>query len=136
MRLLAFTFAAALLAACPGPPPTPTPTLADIEAQVFKGSCDFGPCHTKSYNAGALVLQTDAGIDVAKALIGADCALAAARDAGYKRVICGDSAHSFLYLKLTGQLDAGMGAPMPYNNDPLPADRIAMVKAWIDGNCP
>ena len=47
----------------------------------------------------------------------------------------GDSSNSYLYLKLKGtHLEAGgAGVQMPKGQDPLSADDLALVKAWIDG---
>lgn len=44
----------------------------------------------------------------------------------------GDSSRSYLIDKLTG---VGMcsGSRMPRSDAPWPADRIALVRAWIDG---
>jgi len=48
-----------------------------------------------------------------------------------KRVAPSDSAHSYLYEKLTHAQPAS-GGQMPLGANPLPSDQIALIKTWID----
>jgi hypothetical protein len=51
-------------------------------------------------------------------------------------VVCGDSASSFLYQAITGQITAPPFL-MPYDRtEPLPASETAHVAVWIDAGCP
>ncbi|MCP4807689.1 MAG: hypothetical protein GY913_27110 [Proteobacteria bacterium] len=50
----------------------------------------------------------------------------------------GDPENSYLFLKLEGtHVDAGgAGARMPKGQDPLSAEELALVEAWIDAGAP
>jgi hypothetical protein len=48
-----------------------------------------------------------------------------------KRVQPGDSAHSYMYEKISKAQPAS-GGQMPLGADPLPSDQMALIKTWID----
>lgn len=78
---------------------------------------------------------TDAAISYA-ALINVDPTNSTARAAGSKRVVPGDPSKSFLLDKLTGNMQFGEGDRMPQNADPLSADRIQLIRRWIQAGAP
>jgi hypothetical protein len=51
-----------------------------------------------------------------------------------QRINPGSAALSYLVAKLEGRQDqvGGSGDPMPLGNFPLPAQQIALIRAWID----
>jgi hypothetical protein len=131
------------LAGCGGPAP-PT-RFSDISAQVFKISCEFSSCHSTAGKGGHLVLDTDAYAN----LVGVPAHNPQANSEGKLRVAPGDSANSFLYIKLTlppgpGGLcpttseepDAGYAGCMPQTSTKLDPGVIDGIKQWIDQGAP
>jgi hypothetical protein len=56
----------------------------------------------------------------------------ALEDPNYLRVVVGDPAKSFLYLKVAGFApEAQVGGRMPLRQPPLPAAQIALIRNWI-----
>ncbi len=117
-----------LLTAC-ATDPTPTdtavplePTLTNVQAEVFGPSCAFSGCHGDGKGSAHLSLKQ--GVAYAN-LVG----IAADGDATQTRVIPGDAEGSYLVMKLE---DASgiTGDVMP--STPLDADRIQLVRDWID----
>ncbi len=47
-------------------------------------------------------------------------------------IVCGNAAGSRLVARITGQVPP----QMPRGAAPLPADQIAAIQAWINGQCP
>jgi hypothetical protein len=106
-----------------GPTPTATPSgqpvaFATIEA-MFVGAC--GGCHPP---AQGMMMQPG---KVYASIVN----VPAVEDKALMRVKPGDSASSYLYLKIS-QAKPPTGARMPRGQPPLSADEIATVKAWID----
>jgi hypothetical protein len=81
-------------------------------APIFKESCNV--CHAGDQPQGQLKLDTLAGV-FHGGIAG-------------KAVIPGNAKESHLYRRLTGEDQP----QMPFGMDPLAADKIAKVKAWID----
>jgi Copper type II ascorbate-dependent monooxygenase, C-terminal domain len=129
---------AAGLAACgdgggsPGGAPQ-TATFERIQNEVFNVSCSADSCHSSVGQAGGLILEEGYSWD---ALSDQDPANHAARVHGMKRVWPGDPSRSFLIAKLTNNLAAGEGFPMPYNATPLDEATIEVLKAWIEAGAP
>jgi hypothetical protein len=132
MRLayLALSLAVAPLAACSTEAHVVTnPTFADVRA-VFKTSCVFSSCHAASAHMGGLDLE----IDPYDGLINATPSNKAAKAEGWKRVVPGDDAKSFLVFKLAlpGASDPDYGDRMPdVTGEPLPSDEIDLVRRWV-----
>jgi len=98
------------------------PTLTNVQAEVFGPSCAFSGCHGDGKGSANLSLKQ--GVAYAN-LVG----IAADGDATQTRVIPGDAEGSYLVMKLE---DASgiTGDVMP--STPLDADRIQLVRDWID----
>ena len=110
------------------------PTFSEVRSQVFQPSCNFSSCHNATSRAGGLDLQTSPHA----ALVGADPMLAEAKADGMKRVVAGDLAKSFLYVKLTlpSASDARYGFRMPQTNTPPEPSQVDLVKRWIEAGAP
>ncbi len=78
-------------------------------------------CHSARSALGGLDLETDPSV-----------VLEATSASGEPYVVPGDAAASFLYRKLSGDLQGGEGTVMPPSGSP-PAEVLDMVAAWIDG---
>lgn len=105
---------------------TTTASLKSLKQEYFGGSCAFSSCHAGAKPAGGLDL---AAADVHAELVGVFSASKAA--AGKMRVAAGNSAKSFLYLKVHQPPDnlwmpPGMDGPLD------PQCSIAALKLWID----
>jgi hypothetical protein len=126
------------LAACGdsggGSPAAPrTPTFQRIQHEIFDVSCSADSCHSSVGNAGGLILEEGYSWDQ---LMNHTPSNRAAAAHGMLRVAPGDTAHSFLLAKLTNNLAAGEGVPMPYNAAPLDDATIAVLEAWIAAGAP
>ena len=100
-----------------GSTPT-TATFQRIQTEVFDVSCSSDSCHSSVGQAGGLVLDAGSSWD---ALMEQPPTNPYAADHGFMRVMRGNSERSFLFAKLTNNLAAGEGLPMPYNAAPLDA---------------
>jgi hypothetical protein len=113
----------------PAPPPTPpddTLNFAKVTKEVLNESNCGGPlCHTATA-AGFKLGSNDALYAelVGQMAAGSECA-----NKGHIRVVAGDSASSLLYLKLTAP---PCGDKMPQDPAMLAAEKIDLVKQWID----
>jgi hypothetical protein len=101
-----------------------SPTLTSLASDVFAGACTASGCHGASAPAAALDLS---GTDLAARLIGQ-----ASTCDGWPLVVAGDADSSLLVRKLTGDVPAECGDPMPPAGGLLPAKKVACVRAWID----
>jgi hypothetical protein len=106
-------------------------TFDRIRKQIFAQSCALSTCHDSEANQGNLILLPNSAygniVNVAPFSSGA------AADS-LLRVTPGDETTSFLYLKLTGDLESNYGDPMPYQKPALDADLIEIVRLWIIGD--
>lgn len=108
-----------------GEDPPAAVTFVEVRERVLEASCAFMACHSGASPAGMLGLQ---GEDAHAQLI-ADSPMA-----GKPRVVPGDSASSYLMEKLSAPMPA-FGDPMP-PPAPLEAERLELVRAWIDDGAP
>ena len=121
-----------ILVACPGDggdsdtakTDLPPDSLAAIQAETFTVSCAFAGCHGGADPAEDLDLT--AGRAHAS-LVNVE----SPEKEGAIRVVPGDHAASYLYLKLTADPSIE-GDPMPTSSGLDPA-RLANIVAWIDG---
>lgn len=111
----------------------PRATFARIQTEIFDVSCSSNSCHSSVGQAGGLVLE--AGSSWA-ALMGQPPTNPFAANRGFMRVMRGVPERSFLLAKLTNNLAAGEGKPMPYNAAPLDAATIEILAAWIAAGAP
>lgn len=108
-----------------------TGTFDRIRKQVFVQSCATSGCHDSEGNQGGLILLPNAAygnlVNVTPFSSGAAADL-------LKRVTPGDEAMSFLYLKLTGELEPNYGDRMPKDEGPLDPELIEIIRLWIIGD--
>jgi len=106
-------------------------TFDRIRDQVFAQSCSLSGCHDSEGNEGDLILLAGAAygniVDVTPNNP------AAAGDL-LKRITPGDPAASFLYRKLTGDLEMDYGDPMPLEGDDVDPELIEIIRLWILGD--
>jgi hypothetical protein len=107
-------------------------TFATIERTVFAASCTSASCHGASHSGGLGLTRGEAYAS----LVGVAPSNPDAQVAGKLRVAPGDTPRSFLLDKLTGNLAAGEGSPMPYVGSRLPAKSIDLVRRWIAAGAP
>ena len=118
--LLAVT-SALVFVAC-GPPPAPK--FSELQTKVFAPSCNFSTCHVAA-GGGAGGLKLEATVSYQQ-LVNSP----ATGTAGRTRVVPGDLKLSYLIEKLTSATPAA-GVRMPQGGDPLEAERLDLIKAWI-----
>jgi hypothetical protein len=150
MRIVLITLVA--LAGCGEavmPCDTSMVTFSELKSNVFGAgpvnpkSCTFSSCHDHEANPqGMLDLQTDPYT----ALVGATPTDAAAAAKGWKRVVAGDTANSYLHYKLnlSAACDPGcpdqmlctagpacLGLRMPNTGQQLDDCTLKKIDAWI-----
>ena len=106
-----------------GPPPSNAPTLTSLQSSIFSPKCAVPGCHTAP--------APEQGMDLTEGhtyafTIGVD----SNELSGFKRVVPGDAADSYLYMKLAGDPRI-VGERMPFGGM-LTAAEIECVKQWID----
>jgi len=115
-----------------------TGTFDRLQRQVFDVSCALGGCHDSEGVAGGLLLEAGTSHG---ALVDVDPANPTALGAGLKRVttidpMTGDPDASFLYLKITGDLAAGMAERMPLGGKKLSKGFRDIFELWILAGAP
>jgi len=113
-------------------------TFDRIQKQIFNASCALGGCHDSQSQAGTLLLE-QAGSH--SNLIDVIPENAPAAAAGWKRVTTlsastGDPDTSYLFHKVTGDLDTGFGARMPLGQPKLKSYLIDVIELWIAAGAP
>jgi hypothetical protein len=107
-------------------------TFDRIQKQVFNQSCALSGCHDSQTQQENMILEIGASygniVDVTPT--NPDVPV------DWKRVLPGDSSRSFLFHKITGDLDAGQGSRMPLGNPPLDQHLIDIIQLWIDAGAP
>ena len=106
-----------------GPPPSNAPTLTSLQSSIFSPKCAVPGCHTAP--------APEQGMDLTEGhtyafTIGVD----SNELSGFKRVVPGDAADSYLYMKLAGDPRI-VGERMPFGGM-LTAAEIESVKQLID----
>ena len=113
-------------------------TYDRIQRQVFDQSCAVSGCHDSQSVRGGLLLETGASYNN---LVNAFPNNPEAAAAGWKRVaqidaMTGDPQTSLIFHKLTGDLDKGFGARMPFGRRKLDHTLIDVIEAWISAGAP
>ena len=106
-----------------GPPPVAAPTLAQLQTSIFTAHCALPGCHAPP--APEQGMNLSAGNTFAYT-VGVD----ATELSGFKRVVPGNAADSYLYMKLAGDPRI-VGERMPFGGM-LTAGELEGVRAWID----
>jgi len=115
-----------------------TGTFDRIQRQIFNQTCAVSGCHDSQSQAGGMILEVGAAYNN---LVGVTPTNAAAAAAGWKRVMTtgpgsGDPNTSFIYHKLTGDLQSGMGQRMPLIGASLDPVLIDIIRLWIEAGAP
>lgn len=106
-------------------------TFDRIRKQIFQQSCAIPVCHDSESQTGGLILLPGSAYSN---LIDVTPSNAAAAADMLKRVTPGDETTSFLYRKLTGDLEPGYESRMPLGGGALDAELIELVRLWIIGD--
>jgi hypothetical protein len=91
---------------------------------IFDRNCALSGCHAADTASGGMIL--DAGKSYSNIVN-----VTSTEVAPEKRVQPGDSAHSYLYEKIS-RVQPASGGQMPLGSNPLPDNQIALIKTWID----
>ena len=139
LALAALAAAAALATACANHPDLGLPSVAPVSAgprslntdvqPIFSASCaTTSGCHlTSDPSSGSLDLSQGHSYI---SLVGPNTVgVPSTEDAAFLRVKPGDSANSYLVLKLKGTATIGLQMPYP---TPLDASAIKAITDWID----
>ena len=106
-------------------------TFDRIRYQIFAQSCALSGCHDSESATGNLILLPGAAYSQIVSFVPDN---PAAAGAGLLRVTPGDPDLSFLYRKITDDLEVGWGDSMPFNLPPLSAAQIEIIRLWIIGD--
>ncbi len=116
-----------------GPPPPPALNFARITREVINtNNCSGALCHTGNA-AGFMLTSND---QLYTTLVGAQATGPGCAQSGMTRIVPGDPDNSLLFQKLiaTAATPAPCGDPMPAA--PLPAEKIDLVRSWIEAGAP
>jgi len=113
-------------------------TFDRIQRQIFNQTCAVSGCHDSQTQAAGMVLETGASHGT---LVDVTPTNAAAASAGWKRIMTtgpssGEPGTSFIYHKLTGDLETGMGQRMPLIGPSLDPTLIEIIRLWIEAGAP
>jgi hypothetical protein len=110
-------------------------TFDRIQRQIFDTTCAVSGCHDSQTQMGGLLLE--AGASYAK-LVDVTPQNSVAAAAGWKRVDAANASPvtSYIIHKLTGDLDSGEGARMPFGRPALDAELINVITLWIEAGAP
>lgn len=106
-------------------------TFDRIRQQVFAQSCALSGCHDSESHQGNMVLLPNAAFSQ---LVGVTPDNPAAAADGLERISPGDPDLSFLYRKITGDLEPGYGVRMPQGGPALPGELTELIRLWIIGD--
>ena len=111
-----------------------TVTFADIQTQVFDSNVPAGTgctnvnCHSGALPQANLSLETGQSYDN---LVNKVPFTTSAKNRGLLLIAPNDLNNSFLWLKVTGNLERFDGAQMPSGGLPLSQQKLDLLQAWI-----
>jgi hypothetical protein len=108
-------------------------TYDRIQRQIFDQSCAVSGCHDSESFAGGLLLETGASYT---SIVNVGPANFEANQLGWLRITPGDETMSFLYQKVQGGLDEGLGERMPFGRGKLKGFLRDIVRQWILAGAP
>ena len=108
-----------------------TGTFDRIRQQIFSPNCATSFCHDSETSAGNMILLSGAAYSQ---LVNVLPDNNPAELAGLLRVTPGDELLSFLYRKITDDLEAGWGSRMPFGAPTLSSQQIELIRLWIVGD--
>lgn len=103
-------------------------TFAEVQA-IFNSRCTFIRCHGTGFIAGDLDLEEGESFNQ---LVGVAPFNDNAREAGLLRVDPGNSANSFILVKVAGTPPEGFGSRMPLSGDGLSESEVRTIREWVD----
>lgn len=113
-----------------GTPDTPDIVIADPSFStdiqpIFTSNCALSGCHNNTAQEGLILLQGQAYANIVNVDSNQDT-----QQPVRKRVLPGDSANSYLVIKIEG--NQTVGTRMPQGRSPLSSVQIQNIKNWID----
>jgi hypothetical protein len=128
--LLLATFAAGCTEKLVAPPP-PEPLLGvpDSIQEIFTANCAYSNCH------GGATPQQGMGLGDARTSWLAIVGVASAEKPEFMRVAPGDSANSYVVMKLRAD-PRRAGQPMPQGAYPLDPELVMKVASWAQNGAP
>jgi len=102
------------------------PSFTNVYTTIINGTCTG--CHSAAGHAGGLDMSTQA--TAYTNLVNVKAAGGSCGPTGETRVVPNSSATSLLFNKVNGTQDCG--ARMPRGQPALSADKITLIKNWID----
>ncbi len=111
------------------PPPEPILGVPDSIQQVFTAGCAFSNCH------GGATPRQGMGLDDARTSYLSIVGVAAAQNGAFQRIAPGDSANSYMVMKLRNDARIS-GQPMPQGGFPLDEAEVMKITAWAQQGAP
>lgn len=111
------------------PPPEPLVGVPDSIQQIFTASCASSNCH------GGATPQVGMGLDDARTSWLAIVGVAATQRPAFLRIAPGDSADSYVVMKLRADPRRG-GQPMPLGAYPLDPELVMRIASWAQAGAP
>jgi hypothetical protein len=108
-----------------------TGTFDRIAQQVFAPRCAISGCHDSETFQNNLVLLPNSAYTQ---IVGVTPFNPIADAAGLQRIFPGAPVSSYLYRKITFDLEVGWGSGMPLTGAPLSPDLVELVRLWIIGD--
>lgn len=106
-------------------------TFDRIRDQVFAQSCALSGCHDSESSEGGLILLAGAAYGNIVNVVPENTAAA---DDMLLRIAPGDENLSFLYRKITDDLEPGYGSAMPDGLPALDPSLVELIRKWIIGD--
>ena len=111
------------------PPPEPILGVPDSIQQIFTANCAFSSCH------GGSTPRQGMGLDDSHRSYLAIVGVAAVQNGSFLRIAPGDSANSYMVMKLRHDPRTG-GQPMPLGGYPLDGNLVIKIAAWAQAGAP
>jgi hypothetical protein len=98
------------------------PSFANDIQPIFTNNCALSGCHNSTAQQGLILGQGQAYSNLVD--------VSSTEEPNRIRVLPGDSANSYLVIKIEG--NQTVGVRMPYGQSPLSSVQIQNIKNWID----
>ena len=110
-------------------------TFDRIQRQIFNRSCAVSGCHDSQSHQANLLLEVGASYNGTIDVVPVNPVAAAA---GWRRIDAANASPetSFLFHKITGDLEPGMDERMPRGRPKLKAFLIDIIRLWIEAGAP
>jgi hypothetical protein len=111
------------------PPPAPLMGVPDSIQEIFTANCSYSSCH------GGATPQQGMGLGDARTSWLAIVGVASAQKPAFLRIAPGDSANSYVVMKLRAD-PRRAGQPMPQGAYPLDPELVMKVATWAQNGAP